>query len=102
MGTPGNEPEECARDFAKAWYYYYPCGVYWYDASNELLLETSIKISHEVCWYMYMSAVTTSIHNVTMCDVIILDPYSLWSYDLIWQNKPYMHLVVIPTISNIQ
>ena len=47
--TPGNEPEESARDFIKNCYYYYPCGVYWYDASNELLLETSVKVAHEVC-----------------------------------------------------
>ena len=49
VGTPGNEPEECARDFIKNCYYYYPCGVYWYDATNELLLETSMKVAHEVC-----------------------------------------------------
>ena len=48
VGTPGNEPEECARDFIKIYYYYYPSGVYWYDASNELVLETSVKTSHEV------------------------------------------------------
>ena len=48
VGTPGNEPEECARDYIKNYYYYYPSGVYWYDTSNELLLETSVKISHEV------------------------------------------------------
>ena len=48
MGTPDNEPEECARDFIKNYYYYYPSGVYWYDASNELSLETSVKTSHEV------------------------------------------------------
>ena len=49
VGTPGNEPEECARDFIKNCYYYYPCGVYWYDASDELLLETNMKVAHEVC-----------------------------------------------------
>ena len=49
VGILGNEPEECARDFIKNCYYYYPCGVYWYDATNELLLETSMKIAHEVC-----------------------------------------------------
>ena len=49
VGTPGNEPEECARDFIKNCYYYYPSGVYWYDATNELLLETSMKVAHEVC-----------------------------------------------------
>ena len=49
VGTPGNEPEECARDFIKNCYYYYPCGVYWYDATNELLLETSTKVAREVC-----------------------------------------------------
>ena len=49
VGTPGNEPEECARDFIKNCYYYYPCGVYWYDASNELLLETTMKVAHQVC-----------------------------------------------------
>jgi len=38
IGTPGNEPEECARDFIKGHYQYYPCGVYWYDVSNELIL----------------------------------------------------------------
>ena len=48
VGTPGNEPEECARDFIKNCYCYYPCGVYWYDASNEFLLETSVKVAHEV------------------------------------------------------
>ena len=49
VGTPGNEPEECARDFIKNCYYYYPCGVYWYDASNELLLDAGVKVAHEVC-----------------------------------------------------
>ena len=34
MGVPGNEPEGCARDFIKNCYYYYPCGVYWYDVSD--------------------------------------------------------------------
>ena len=48
VGTPGNEPEECARDFIKNCYKYYPCGVYWYDASNELTLEASVMIAYEV------------------------------------------------------
>ena len=50
MGIPGNEPEECARDFIKNCYYYYPCGVYWYDASTRDLLEASVKVAHEVCY----------------------------------------------------
>ena len=49
MGTSGNEPEECARDFIKVYYQYYPCGVYWYDVSDELILETSVKVVTEVC-----------------------------------------------------
>ena len=49
MSTPGNEPEECARDFIKNYYQYYPYGVYWYDTSNELILETSVKVANEVC-----------------------------------------------------
>ena len=49
VGTPCNEPEECATDFIKNCYNYYPCGVYWYDTSNELLLETNMKVAHEVC-----------------------------------------------------
>jgi len=49
IGTPGNEPEECARDFIKGHYQYYPCGVYWYDVSNELILETCVKVATEVC-----------------------------------------------------
>ena len=28
---------------------YYPCEVYWYDVSNEFLLETTMKVVHEVC-----------------------------------------------------
>ena len=48
VGTPGNEPEECARDFIKRYYQYYPCGVYWYDVSNELILETCLKVATEV------------------------------------------------------
>ncbi|XP_065920020.1 uncharacterized protein [Dysidea avara] len=47
VGTPGNEPEECARDFIKRYYQYYPCGVYWYDVSNELILETCLKVATE-------------------------------------------------------
>ena len=50
VGTPGNEPEECARDFIKNCYYHYPCGVYWYDASTRDLLEASMKVAHEVCY----------------------------------------------------
>jgi len=49
VGTSGNEPEECARDFIKVYYQYYPCGVYWYDVSDELILETSVKVVTEVC-----------------------------------------------------
>ena len=49
VGAAGNEPEECARDFIKNCYHYYPCGVYWYDASSELLLETNMKVAHKVC-----------------------------------------------------
>ena len=48
VGTPGNEPEECARDFIKDYYQYYPCGVYWYDVSSELILETCVKVATEV------------------------------------------------------
>ena len=59
MGTPGNEPEEIARDFTKAYYRYYPCGVYWYDVSDELTLETCVKVVSEVgmcvLCVMYMS-----------------------------------------------
>jgi len=51
VGTPGNEPEECARDFIKAYYQYYPCGVYWHDVSDELILETLVKVVTEVCVY---------------------------------------------------
>ena len=49
VGTSGNEPEECARDFIKRCYHNYPYGVYWYDASNELTLETGVKVANEVC-----------------------------------------------------
>ena len=49
VGTPGNEPEECARDFVKTYYQYYPCGVYWYNVSDELTLETCVKVAMEVC-----------------------------------------------------
>jgi len=31
----------CARDFINAYYQHYPSGVYWYDVSDELILETS-------------------------------------------------------------
>ena len=48
VGTPGNEPEEGARDFIKGYYQYYPCGVYWYDVSSELILETCVKVATEV------------------------------------------------------
>ncbi|XP_065893673.1 tetratricopeptide repeat protein 28-like [Dysidea avara] len=47
VGTPGNEPEECARDFVKTYYQYYPCGVYWYNVSDELTLETCVKVAME-------------------------------------------------------
>ena len=52
VGTPGNEPEECARDFIKTYYKYYPCGMYWYDVSDELALETCVKVVTEVCVYV--------------------------------------------------
>jgi len=49
VGTPGNEPEECAKDFIKTYYQYYQYGVYWYDVSDKLILETSVKVVTEVC-----------------------------------------------------
>ena len=49
MGIPANEPEEIARDFIKTYYQYYPSGVYWYDVSDELILETSVRVVAEVC-----------------------------------------------------
>ena len=48
MGTPENEPEEIARDFTKAYYRYYPYGVYWYDVLNGLTLEACVKVVSEV------------------------------------------------------
>ena len=57
MGTPGNEPEECARDFIKTHYRYYPCGVYWYDVSDELILETCVEVTEVgmcVCVQLYV------------------------------------------------
>ena len=67
MGIPGNEPEECARDYIKNYYYYYPSGVYWYDASNELLLETSVKSSHEVSYACDQLSMCNGKHLYSMC-----------------------------------
>ena len=49
MGTPGNEPEGFILLKLLLCNYYIPVKcMYWYDASNVLSLEISVKISNEV------------------------------------------------------
>ena len=48
MGLPSNEPEECAKDYIKKCYHLYPRGVYWFNATDESTLETSIKLANMV------------------------------------------------------
>ncbi|XP_065893671.1 tetratricopeptide repeat protein 28-like isoform X2 [Dysidea avara] len=67
VGTPGNEPEECARDFIKTYYQYYPCGVYWYDVSDELILETCVKVVTEAILMIIKFYCDTSFDFIKAC-----------------------------------
>ena len=48
MGLAGAEPEECAKDYIKKYYYLYLHGVYWLNGSDELMFETSMKLANMV------------------------------------------------------
>jgi len=48
MRLPGDEPEQHVKDYIKKCYYFYPCGVHWFNATDELILETSVKLADRV------------------------------------------------------
>ena len=48
MGLSGSEPEECAKDYIKKYYYLYPCGVYWLSGRDDLMLEISTALANIV------------------------------------------------------
>ena len=48
MGLAGAEPEECVKDYVKKYYYLYLRGVYWLNGSDDLMLETSVKLANLV------------------------------------------------------
>lgn len=48
MGLPGDEPEQYVKDYIKKYYHFYPRGVYWFNATDELMLETSVKLADKV------------------------------------------------------
>ena len=48
MGLPGDEPEQYIKDYIKKCYYFYPRGVYWFNATDKLMLETSVKLADRV------------------------------------------------------
>ena len=45
MGLNGSEPKELAKDYIKKYYHLYCCGVYWLSATDELVLETLVKLA---------------------------------------------------------
>ena len=48
MGLTGNEPEELAKDYIKAYYHLYCHGVYWFNATNEIMLEASVRLTNDI------------------------------------------------------
>ena len=48
MGITGSEPIECAKDYVKKYYHLYLRGVYWLNGADELMLETSVKLTDMV------------------------------------------------------
>ena len=45
MGLTGSEPEELAKDYIKKYYHLYCRGVYWLNATDELVLEIHVKLA---------------------------------------------------------
>ena len=44
MGLIGTEPEEPVKDYIKKHYHLYTRGVYWLNATDELILEASVRL----------------------------------------------------------
>ena len=45
MGLTGSEPEELAKGYIKNYYHLYCRGVYWLNATDELVLEIHVKLA---------------------------------------------------------
>ena len=45
-GLTGSEPDEPVKDYIKKYYHLYSRGVYWFNATDELMLEASVKLAN--------------------------------------------------------